>query len=103
MQQADTATTPKEKVARARGVVLFARLKAVSQVESSILMVSVIRLDGASLLRNVTALLVSLFLPLGICKCENIVQQFVPSLLILLVRLEQAVLNRTLTPGSNDG
>lgn len=59
MQQADTATTPKEKVARARGVVLFARLKAVSQVESSILMVSVIRLDGASLLRNVTALLVS--------------------------------------------
>lgn len=57
MQQADTATTPKEKVARSWGVVLFARLKEVSQVESSILTVSVIRLDGASLLRIVTALL----------------------------------------------
>lgn len=56
MQQADTATTPKERAAKAWGVVLFARLKEVSQVESSILAVSVIRLDGASLLRIVTAL-----------------------------------------------
>lgn len=47
MQQ--TATTPRESiVARALGVVLSVRLKS-SQVESSFLTISVIRLDGASL------------------------------------------------------